>query len=132
MDLGALGRVVVPDHFLLRRNLFDKTHARIQDVPVAQHPDVVDLTAAAAGVGPNDLAVLDEEQRVVALAGVEHRMLSQAVARQIWRDRRWIGGWIPPAARRWSRLGGTKRRDIGRSELIEHLQQRRVLPDGTG
>ena len=70
VDLGPLRRVVAPDHFLLGRDLGDVLHAGKQDVAVGEHPHVVVFVALAGGIRPDDLAVVDQEHLVVALADV--------------------------------------------------------------
>ena len=82
VDLGTAGGVVAPNDLLAGRDLCDVIHAGEEDVAVREHPDVVVLPAAAGGVGPLGLAVVDEVHLVVALADVEYGTLRGAFVGQ--------------------------------------------------
>ena len=120
MNLGARGRIVVPDDLLLRRHLFDMELAGEQDMPVGEHPDVVNFAAAARGPGPDDLAVVDQEDGVIPFAGVKHGVLGEAAPRPFG-----DAGRLRPVAGDGSAFGGSGAGDIGRRESIEDGEQGR-------
>ena len=120
VDLGARGRIVVPDDFLLRRHLFDLQLAGEQDMPVGEHPDIVDFAAASGGPGPHHLAVVDQEDGVITFAGVEHGVLGEAASRPLG-----DAGRVGPVVGNGGALGWSGGRDVGCGELIEDAEQGR-------
>ena len=114
MYFSSLGRIVVPNDFLLRRYLFDMKLTGEKNIPVREHPHVVDFAATPGGISPHDLAVIDKEDRVVPFARVEHRVLSETAARPC-RD----AGGLRPIARSGTGFRWANGRNAGRAELIE-------------
>ncbi len=84
MHLMARRRLVVPHHFLLRRNLGHAKLVRVQNVAVRQHHHVADLALARGVViAPYNLSPAhNKDLPLVRLARVDKVMLRQALARQ--------------------------------------------------
>ena len=113
--------VVAQNNLFLWRHLGEVLHACEEDVPVRKHPHVVVFPAGASGVRPDDLAIIDEENLVIALSDMEHGMLGDSPAGQS------NGSGLVPLARRDLCLGRAHGGHAGGAEAAEQLQQRRSL-----
>ena len=117
---GAVVAIVTPHHLLVRRDFGDVLHPRKEDVAVGKHPQVVVFEALAGLVGPNHLAVVDEEHFVVTLADIEHRVLCQPLAGQAG-----ARGRVRPFAGWRLGFGGSHRRHSRGGEVMELNHARR-------
>src|SRR5579862_5088672 len=117
MDLRPGRRIVVPDDLLLRRNFIDLMLPRRQNVAIAQHPNIVDLSAIAKTIGPHHLAVIDHEYLVIALPDVKKRMLRESASGYVGSCGR-FGPFV------WDRrrFVRTLSRNVGRRELLEDFK----------
>ncbi len=77
--LGSIG-IVAPQDFFARGDHGNILHPGKKNIAVGKHPNVVKLGAGTGGIGPDHLAILDEEHFVVVFPDVQHRMLREAVA----------------------------------------------------
>jgi hypothetical protein len=62
----------MPHDFFFWSYLFDMKLPGEKNIPIGEHPYVVDLAAAPDGISPDNLAAIDEKDRVLPFAGIEH------------------------------------------------------------
>ena len=123
--IGAAGfvAIIAPYHFFIRCDFLGVFHTGEKNISIGKHPHIVVFIAGTSGIGPNDLAIPDEEHFIVIFPYKKHRMLRQAIAGQIWRS-----DAVRPRTGHRGIFGRSHCRHISGSEAAEriHAWRRRM------